>query len=68
MPKQTALQQKFERRWVCQVVRTGYHNGAGCVPSDPHHHEDWGCSWRWEASLPDNGNVRRLLGVKETKA
>jgi hypothetical protein len=44
-------QDVFDRRWVCMVVRTGYHNGCRCTPSDPH--GGWGCEYRWEASLTD---------------
>lgn len=46
-----ALSEAFQRRWVCQVVRSGYHNGAGCQPDEPH--GDWGCGVRWEASLTE---------------
>lgn len=53
----------FEHRWVCQVVRTGYHNGAGCNPGEDHH-IDWGCGWRWEASLTD-GEWNRRVGKPE---
>jgi hypothetical protein len=59
----SALQEKFDRRWVCQVTRSGFHNGCGCRPSEPH--GGWNCGWRWEASLPDNGHTRRLLGAAE---
>ena len=45
------LRDSFIRRWVCQVVRSGYHNGAHCTPDDPHY--DWGCGYRVEASLTD---------------
>jgi hypothetical protein len=40
-----------ERHWVCQVVRTGFHNGAFCNESDPH--KDWDCGWRHELSLTE---------------
>jgi len=39
-------------RWVCQVVRSGYHNGAVCDPSDPHTQDWWGCGYRYEFSIP----------------
>jgi hypothetical protein len=39
-------------RWVCGVTRSGYHNGAGCHPGDPHPEEGWHCGYRWELSLP----------------
>lgn len=38
-------------RWVCQVVRSGYHNGAQCSPGEPHDHDYWGCEWRMELSI-----------------
>ena len=49
------------RRWVCQVVRSGYHNGSGCGPEEPHGW--WGCEYRLEVSLPDTPNNRERLGV-----
>ena len=36
----------FLKKWVCFVVRSGFHNGAVCQESDPH--GDWGCGWRYE--------------------
>jgi hypothetical protein len=45
------LRALFSGRWVCGVVRRGYHNGSGCGPSDEH--GSWDCGWRWEASLSD---------------
>jgi hypothetical protein len=42
----------FTRRWVCRVVSTGYNNGAGCDPSDPHG-PAWRCGYFWQASLTD---------------
>lgn len=51
------------RRWVCQVVRSGYHNGANCRPDEPH--VDWGCAYRFEFSLEDNEKNRKLLGITE---
>jgi len=51
----------FERRWICQVLRSGYHNGATCNPSDPHGN-DWGCSYRYEASL-NEATYERFLKV-----
>ncbi len=41
----------FTRRWVCEVVRSGYHNGAGCSPKDPH--GDWNCCYRYEISMTE---------------
>lgn len=49
----------FDRRWLCQVVASGFHNGASCTPDDPHH--GWGCGFRWTAApLTD-----RQVGYKE---
>ena len=45
--------------WVCAVVRSGYHNGAGCSPRDPH--EDWDCQYRYETSLPASERTAALL-------
>ena len=36
----------FLKKWVCNVARSGFHNGAVCQESDPH--GDWGCGWRYE--------------------
>lgn len=47
------LLDRFTRRWVCQVVRTGYHNGARCSSEDPHD-PSWQCGWRNEASISDD--------------
>ena len=42
------------RRWVCYVVRSGYHNGAHCNAREPHD-QSWGCGYRSElrVSLTD---------------
>lgn len=37
------------KRWVCQVARSGYHNGASCRPAEAHN--DWGCDYYYEASI-----------------
>lgn len=58
----------LRRRWVCQVVRTGYHNGAGCHAEEPHHDEEWGCGWRFELSVEDTPRNRELLGVTDEVA
>ncbi len=54
----------LHRRWVCQVVRSGFHNGARCHPGDGDH-AGWRCGFRWELSLPDTPETRTLLGVPE---
>lgn len=38
-------------RWVCEVVRSGYRNGAGCSPMHPHE-GSWDCRMRAELSVP----------------
>jgi|SRR5689334_14150620 len=48
------------KRWVCQVVRSGYNNGAGCTHNDPHG-GDWGCGVRHEASLTE-AQYQQLFG------
>lgn len=60
-----AVHDKIVRRWVCEVVRSGYHNGAGCRSTDYEHHGGWGCGWRLEMSLPDTAENRRLLAVRK---
>jgi len=36
----------FEKRWRCDVVASGFHNGAHCDPDDGH---DDRCGYRWVA-------------------
>ena len=38
----------FERRFICRVVSTGYHNGAACNSNEPHG-ADWRCGYYWTA-------------------
>lgn len=38
------------RRWVCEVMRSGFHNGARCTPDDPHGGR-WQCAWYYERLL-----------------
>lgn len=55
-------------RWVCEVVRHGYHNGPGCTPSYPHD-GSWDCHMRAELSLPApmlNHLARLTIKTKET--
>ncbi|MGH3518828.1 MAG: hypothetical protein ACRDQ7_15700 [Haloechinothrix sp.] len=47
------------RNWVCNVVRSGYHNGAHCGPREPHTGE-WRCGWRYELAV----GFRRMRGVE----
>lgn len=54
------LREVFERRWDCRVVSSGYNNGAGCDPGDPHG-ADWWCGYRWSASLTDK--QAREMGI-----
>lgn len=58
----------LRRRWVCQVVRSGYHNGAGCTPSEHDHHGGWGCAYRFEMSIQDTPENRALLGISDAQA
>ena len=48
--------------WVCGVVRSGYHNGAGCRPSDPHG-GDWSCGFRAEVSIRLTPEEAAAVGV-----
>jgi len=43
------LRDHFVKRWVCQVQRSGFHNGCECDAREPHAGRD--CGWRMEASL-----------------
>lgn len=48
---------RINAQWICGVVASGHHNGAGCTPSDSHHDPIWGCGWYFNfnqaASGPD---------------
>ena len=48
----------FQKRWVCQVVRSGFHNGAGCTPGNAH--VDWECGYRYEVSLTADQMFKRV--------
>jgi hypothetical protein len=50
---------EVSHRWVCQVVRSGYHNGAHCRPDEPH--RDWGCGYRYELSVAATDEARQAL-------
>lgn len=41
----------FDRHWVCNVVRSGYHNDVHCGPRDPHDAKEWRCGYRNEFRL-----------------
>jgi hypothetical protein len=47
-------------KWVCGVVRSGYHNGAKCTPSDPHD-PSWKCAYRYELSYYATSTSKALL-------
>ena len=53
-------------RWVCNVVRSGYHNGPGCTDLDPH--SGWDCGWRYELSLPATQANAGLLAAHGFRA
>lgn len=57
-PESQTLASTFTRRWVCNVVRSGYHNGAHCTPDEPH--TAWECGYRWESTLSDE-DMERLV-------
>lgn len=39
----------MRRKWVCVVMRSGFHNGCECREGEPH--VGWDCGFRWEMSL-----------------
>lgn len=41
-----ALREMAAKRWVCEVVESGYHNGARCSAADPH--AGWNCGYFYE--------------------
>jgi hypothetical protein len=48
----TMLADDADLRWICGVVDSGFHNGAGCHPGEDHHDESWRCGWYWRATVP----------------
>jgi hypothetical protein len=56
----SALSESFRRVWRCNVVASGYHNGAHCTPDDPH--GGWGCGYRHVAVLTDEQWDRLVTG------
>lgn len=56
VPRKTApviglrvLRADIDRRWTCEVLRSGYHNGATCNPREPH--SGWNCGYRNECFI-----------------
>jgi hypothetical protein len=45
----SALADNAERRWICEVVDSGFHNGAHCTPREPH--AGWSCGWYWRSTI-----------------
>lgn len=54
----------FERRWRCDVVASGYHNGAKCDPDEPH--DDVWCGYRWMAPALKAAEAH-ALGLVDTE-
>lgn len=54
----------FEKRWHCRVTASGYHNGAGCGPREPH--GDWNCGYRWIAQPLTETEARDYGLITET--
>jgi hypothetical protein len=57
-PALTSLLARFERKWSCEVFRTGYHNGDECGPSDPH--GGWNCGYVWAFPLLTDKGAREI--------
>lgn len=53
-----SLLSRFERVWDCEVVRTGYHNGAVCTPGEPH--GGWNCGYVWKFPSMTDAEARRF--------
>lgn len=62
----TDFREFFHRRWVCGVLRSGFHNGATCHADSDWHDASWGCGWRWEASVHATPETDELFRAKET--
>jgi lysozyme family protein len=60
----------FARKWVCMVVRSGYHNGAACTPDDPHGSTVWGCAYRYEVTYREAtfAQLERIGGITDAQA
>lgn len=56
----------LERKWVCYVVRSGYHNGARCSADDPH--DAWGCGWRHELHISLTDEMLDLMKQNERQS
>jgi hypothetical protein len=54
----TQLADSAERRWICEVVDSGFHNGAHCDPRDPH--PGWDCGWYWRSTIKAKAPPRTL--------
>lgn len=48
----------FRRVWRCEVVSSGYHNGATCTPDDAHF--GWACEYRWIAPALGEEQAKKL--------
>lgn len=62
--KTKSLADLFGRRWYCGVTASGYHNGGGCQPADPHD-STWRCGWRWQAPALTDKQAKEY-GLEET--
>ena len=38
----------IEKYWYCEVEESGFHNGAGCGPDEPH--QEWRCGIRFRVT------------------
>jgi hypothetical protein len=55
----TKLADNADHVWRCEVVSSGYHNGARCSPKEPH--GGWNCGWAWTSTIsaPPPSKLRR---------
>jgi hypothetical protein len=54
-----SVSHELQPRWICQVVRGGYHNGSWCSPADPH--GGWDCGWYFSYTPKAVGPDDRLV-------
>jgi hypothetical protein len=46
-------------KWICNVARSGFHNGAACNSADPHS-PSWACGYRYEMIIFATGRDKSM--------
>jgi hypothetical protein len=50
---------KYWRQWKCQVLASGFHNGAACGPGEPHG-ADWECGYVWHTPDLSDADMKAI--------